>query len=53
MTPETVNIGMPVIAEFESFDDELSLPVFRPADGSGEPAGAVNPAGPVEKGAKR
>jgi uncharacterized OB-fold protein len=53
MTPETVAIGMPVVAEFESFDDELSLPVFRPADGSGEPAGAVgNPAGAVEKGAK-
>jgi uncharacterized protein len=39
MTPETTAIGMPVIAEFETFDDELSLPVFRPADGSGEPAG--------------
>ncbi len=36
MTPETVAIGMPVIAEFEDFDDDLSLPVFRPADGSGE-----------------
>jgi uncharacterized OB-fold protein/acyl dehydratase len=48
MTPETVAIGMPVIAEFESFDDELSLPVFRPADGSGEPVDAVNPAGAVE-----
>jgi uncharacterized OB-fold protein/acyl dehydratase len=46
MTPETVAIGMPVVAEFESFDDELSLPVFRPADGSGEPAGSV------EKGAR-
>jgi uncharacterized OB-fold protein/acyl dehydratase len=43
MTPETVAIGMPVIAEFETFDDELSLPVFRPADGSGAPpAAAVN-----------
>jgi uncharacterized OB-fold protein/acyl dehydratase len=59
MTPETVAIGMPVIAEFEAFDDELSLPVFRPADGSGEPAGAVehpagaveHPAGAVENGA--
>jgi hypothetical protein len=48
MTPETVAIGMPVIAEFETFDDELSLPVFRPADGSGE-----EPAGAVEKGAQR
>jgi uncharacterized OB-fold protein len=37
MTPETVAIGMPVVAEFEAFDDELSLPVFRPADGSGSP----------------
>jgi uncharacterized OB-fold protein len=42
MTPDTVTIGMPVVAEFESFDDDLSLPVFRPADGSGEPADAVN-----------
>ena len=46
MTPETVAIGMPVIAEFATFDDELSLPVFRPADGSGEePAGAVEHGG--------
>jgi uncharacterized OB-fold protein/acyl dehydratase len=30
MTPDTVAIGMPVIASFEDFDDELTLPVFRP-----------------------
>jgi uncharacterized OB-fold protein len=41
MTPETVAIGMPVVAEFEAFDDELSLPVFRPADGSGSPPAAA------------
>ncbi len=43
MTPETIAIGMPVIAEFETFDDELSLPVFRPADGSGEPTSQRGP----------
>jgi uncharacterized protein len=52
MTPETVAIGMPVIAEFESFDDELSLPVFRPADGSGAPADAANPTRAVENPAR-
>ena len=31
ITPETVAIGMPVIAGFEDFDDDLTLPVFRPA----------------------
>jgi len=30
ITPETVAIGMPVIATFEAFDDDLTLPVFRP-----------------------
>ena len=46
MTPETVAIGMPVIAGFEDFDDGLSLPVFRPADGSGdEPADRAEHAG--------
>jgi uncharacterized protein len=30
ITPDTVAIGMPVIADFEAFDDELTLPVFRP-----------------------
>jgi len=30
ITPETVAIGMVVQAEFEAFDDELTLPVFRP-----------------------
>jgi uncharacterized OB-fold protein len=51
MTPETVAIGMPVIAEFESFDDELSLPVFRPADGSGEAVDVAKRSGAVENGA--
>ncbi|MGH9081690.1 MAG: bifunctional MaoC family dehydratase N-terminal/OB-fold nucleic acid binding domain-containing protein [Acidimicrobiales bacterium] len=31
MTPDQVSIGMPVVAGFEDFDDELTLPVFRPA----------------------
>ena len=31
ITPETVAIGMPVVATFEAFDDDLTLPVFRPA----------------------
>ena len=31
VAPESVFIGMPVIAGFETFDDELTLPVFRPA----------------------
>ena len=35
LAPEEVRIGMPLVAGFEDFDEELSLPVFRPA---GEPA---------------
>jgi uncharacterized protein len=35
ITPETVAIGMPVVATFESFDDDLTLPVFRPAPPGG------------------
>ena len=31
ITPETVAIGMPVVATFVAFDDDLTLPVFRPA----------------------
>jgi uncharacterized protein len=31
ITPDTVAIGLPVVADFEEFDDELTLPVFRPA----------------------
>ncbi len=31
ITPDTVAIGMPVVAAFEAFDDDLTLPVFRPA----------------------
>jgi uncharacterized OB-fold protein/acyl dehydratase len=30
ITPETVAIGLPVVATFEAFDDDLTLPVFRP-----------------------
>ena len=37
ITPDSVAIGMPVIATFEAFDDDLTLPVFRPAP---EAAGA-------------
>jgi uncharacterized OB-fold protein len=32
ITRETAAIGMAVEAGFEDFDDELSLPVFHPAD---------------------
>ena len=30
ITPEEMAIGLPVVAGFEDFDDELSLPVFHP-----------------------
>ena len=30
IAPDSMVIGMPVIAGFEAFDDELTLPVFRP-----------------------
>ncbi len=30
ITPESVAIGMPVVATFVDFDDDLTLPVFRP-----------------------
>ena len=33
ITPESIAIGMPVMAHFEAFDDELTLPVFRPVPG--------------------
>jgi uncharacterized OB-fold protein len=32
VTPETVAIGMQVEVGFETFDDELTLPVFHPVD---------------------
>jgi hypothetical protein len=28
---------MPVVATFEAFDDDLTLPVFRPAPAAGGP----------------
>jgi uncharacterized protein len=34
IAPEAVVIGTPVQARFEAFDDELTLPVFHPVDGS-------------------
>lgn len=37
ITPETVAIGMEVQAEFEEFDEQLTLPVFRPASTTAEP----------------
>lgn len=37
---DTVAIGMPVVARLEAFDDELSLPVFYPADGADGADGA-------------
>ncbi len=44
ITPETVAIGTPVQAAFETFDDDLTLPVFHPVDGSG-PATTTTAAG--------
>ncbi len=38
MTPDQVSIGMPVVAGFEEFDEELTLPVFRPAPDTPTPA---------------
>jgi uncharacterized OB-fold protein/acyl dehydratase len=31
IAPSEVSIGLPVVAHFEAFDEELTLPVFRPA----------------------
>jgi uncharacterized protein len=31
ITPGEIAIGMPVVASFEEFDEDLTLPVFRPA----------------------
>jgi uncharacterized protein len=31
VAPSEVTIGLPVVAHFEAFDEELTLPVFRPA----------------------
>jgi uncharacterized OB-fold protein/acyl dehydratase len=42
ITPDSIAIGMPVVATFEAFDDDLTLPVFRPApptDGADGPDG--------------
>jgi len=33
IAPEDVAIGMPVVAGFEAFDDDLTLPVFHPDPG--------------------
>ncbi len=38
ITPETVAIGMPVIADFCDFDEGLTLPVFRPDPQPASPA---------------
>ncbi len=43
ITPDTVSIGMPVVVEFEQFDEDLTLPVFRPAAGS-DPVGPATAA---------
>jgi uncharacterized protein len=37
--PSEWRIGMPVVAHFVDYDEELSLPVFRPAPGSGSAGG--------------
>ena len=36
LAPEELRIGMPLVAGFVDFDEELSLPVFRPADDPGK-----------------
>jgi uncharacterized protein len=41
IAPGDMVIGMPVVAEFEAFDDELTLPVFRPAGAAGASAPAT------------
>ena len=33
LDPSQWRVGMDVVAEFVEFDDELTLPVFRPAEG--------------------
>ncbi len=38
ITPESVAIGMAVVAGFEDFDDDLTLPVFRPDPDAATPA---------------
>jgi uncharacterized OB-fold protein len=45
--PTAVRIGTPVQARFETFDDELTLPVFHPVDGSDvdTPRAATDPEG--------
>jgi uncharacterized protein len=32
IAPDEMRIGLPVVAEFVKFDDDLTLPVFRPAE---------------------
>ncbi len=41
ITPDTVAIGMAVQAEFEAFDDELTLPVFRQVEATGASGGSA------------
>jgi uncharacterized OB-fold protein len=43
ITPESIAIGMPVVATFEAFDDDLTLPVFRPAPPADGPDGPDGP----------
>jgi uncharacterized OB-fold protein/acyl dehydratase len=42
ITPDTVSIGMAVQAEFVKFDDDLTLPVFRPVQATPTAADASN-----------
>jgi uncharacterized OB-fold protein/acyl dehydratase len=44
ITPETMAIGLPVIAGFEEFDEDLTLPVFRP-----DPDAAATGAGSADQ----
>lgn len=51
--PHAVEIGMPVELTFAEVDDELILPVFRPADGAGRLPEPADPATPLAFAAVR
>jgi uncharacterized OB-fold protein len=37
-TPEALVLDMPLAVSFEVASDDITLPLFRPADASGDPA---------------
>ena len=39
--PDAIEVGMALRAEFVDYDDELSLPVFVPADGARDGGGGL------------